>query len=248
MDDWAKHTDHFNCNRYKGDDNEEIEETDIAQPSNSQNPLRANAQIQNSGRESNALNPSHRQSDIKQELNKGTSQKASNKSNQFRIKNSSDARKALERYMHYYTRFSVHHQSLKLESSLLAKTEWNMETLQAKTELTWIDLDFYRNAIKTLLICRSTLKYSYAFAYYLKRSNYTEIFEDNQRDLELAVENLSTLVENPILASSPALFTWKQSLLDKSNYVSSRRENVITDVQTGLLEDRWNFHTIQSSF
>jgi ariadne-1 len=32
----------------------------------------------------------------------------------------------------------------------------------------------------------------------LKRNNMTELFEDNQRDLERAVENLSFLLEQPI--------------------------------------------------
>jgi ariadne-1 len=57
--------------------------------------------------------------------------------------------------------------------------------------MSWIEVQFLETASKALQQCRQTLKWTYAFAYYLARNNQTEIFEDNQKDLEMAVENLS---------------------------------------------------------
>lgn len=153
------------------------------------------------------------------------------------------ARQALERYLFYYTRYANHEQSLKMESSLLNQNELKMEALQKKTELTWIDLEFYRRAIRTLLTCRSALRYSYAFAYYLQKSNYSLIFEANQSDLELAVENLSALVESPVMSPPAALASWRQSVLDKSVYVDSRLQILLDDVRSGLVESRWSFYS-----
>lgn len=44
--------------------------------------------------------------------------------------------------------------------------------------------------------------YTYAFAYYLQKNNHTLIFEDNQRDLEMATEILSEYLERDITSSS----------------------------------------------
>jgi len=41
-------------------------------------------------------------------------------------------------------------------------------------------------------------QWTYAFAFYLVKNNMTELFEDNQRDLERAVEELSYALEKPI--------------------------------------------------
>ena len=44
--------------------------------------------------------------------------------------------------------------------------------------------------------------YTYSFAYYLVKSNHTLIFEDNQRDLEMATETLSEYLERDITKDS----------------------------------------------
>ena len=40
--------------------------------------------------------------------------------------------------------------------------------------------------------------YSYAFAFYMKKNNQMHIFEDNQHDLEVAVEGLSDYLDRRI--------------------------------------------------
>lgn len=44
--------------------------------------------------------------------------------------------------------------------------------------------------------------YTYAFAFYLCKNNHTLIFEDNQRDLEMATETLSEYLERDITSST----------------------------------------------
>ncbi|KAE9550950.1 hypothetical protein FO519_005839 [Halicephalobus sp. NKZ332] len=69
---------------------------------------------------------------------------------------------------------------------------------------------------------RRTLMYTYAFAFYLQPNNVTSIFEDNQRDLELATEQLSEILEREI-DSSVDLVALKQKVQDKCHYVDQRR-------------------------
>ena len=59
----------------------------------------------------------------------------------------------------------------------------------------------HHQAATNLQTCRHLLKWTYAFAFYLESSsknNNTKIFEDNQADLEFAVERLSEMLEKPL--------------------------------------------------
>jgi len=69
----------------------------------------------------------------------------------------------------------------------------------------------------------------------------TEIFEQNQADLEFAVENLSELCEKPVEIIQEQ--NLKQSILDKSVYVNSRQGVLLEDTARGLAEGRWGFNS-----
>jgi ariadne-1 len=114
-----------------------------------------------------------------------------------------------------------------------------MEDMQVRSDMSWIEVQFLRKAVDTVVQCRMTLKWTYAFAFYLAKNNHTEIFEDNQRDLEMAVEQLSELLERPI--DEETVVGLKQNVLDRSVYVNSRREVLLTDTANGLQEGRWKF-------
>ncbi|BFZ60834.1 hypothetical protein YB2330_001886 [Saitoella coloradoensis] len=150
------------------------------------------------------------------------------------------SRASLERYLHYYNRFANHEQSAKLDRELYNRTEKKMAQLQANSELSWIEVQFLKAAVDVLVQARQTLKWTYAFAFYLQRNNVTEIFEDNQRDLEMAVENLSHLCEQPI--DPKELSTLKQNILDKTVYVNTRKEVLLSDTAKGLKEERWTYN------
>lgn len=172
--------------------------------------------------------------------------------NRYEEKSSEDARdtqnksrQSLERYLHYYNRYFNHMRSIKLEREFYEKIETSMETMQ-KTDLSWIEVQFLKEGAKTLLECRNTLMWTYAFAYYLERTLETEIFEGNQRDLELAVENLAGLLEKDIKELSKNkkdLLEYKQNVMDKTSYVSQRRDILLNDALEGVYKDRWQYNT-----
>lgn len=96
----------------------------------------------------------------------------------------------------YYNRWANHEQSAKLALDLFAKTEKKMEEMQITSTLTWIEViwppqspyanplvqvQFMKKAVEELDKCRTTLKWTYAMAYYLAKGNQKDLFEDNQR-------------------------------------------------------------------
>jgi len=157
--------------------------------------------------------------------------------NRFEEKSGSEARDAqaksrqsLERYLHYYNRYANHEQSAKLDKDIYLKTEKKMTQLQLTSGMAWIEVQFLEEASQALQLCRQTLKWTYAFAYYLARNNQTEIFEDNQKDLEMAVENLSEMFEKPI----DQLADLKVPMLDKTSYCIRRRIILLSDTAENL--------------
>lgn len=61
---------------------------------------------------------------------------------------------------------------------------------------------FLREAIKVLHVSRRTLTYTFVFAYFLKKNNEVEIFEENQSDLERKVETLAGYLEQEITSEN----------------------------------------------
>ncbi|KAJ5898848.1 hypothetical protein N7495_003592 [Penicillium taxi] len=140
------------------------------------------------------------------------------------------SRQYLERYLHYYHRYSNHENSAKLDEELFIKTEKKMTSLQSTSGLSWIEVQFLETASRALQQCRQTLKWTYAFAYYLARNNLTEIFEDNQKDLEMAVESLSEMFEKEV----SELANLKVDILDKTAYCNKRRVILLSDTAENL--------------
>ncbi|KAI0066184.1 hypothetical protein BV25DRAFT_1821093 [Artomyces pyxidatus] len=158
----------------------------------------------------------------------------------------SASRASLERYLHYYNRWANHEQSAKLSVELYVKTEKKMEEMQLTTDLTWIEVQFMKKAVDEVEKCRTTLKWTYAMAYYLAKGNEKELFEDNQRDLEKAVEDLSELLESPIEPEN--IPTLRQKVTDKAVYVSKRNQILLEDTAQGYLEDRWRWNVAVEGF
>ncbi|KAJ3085510.1 hypothetical protein HK100_009027 [Physocladia obscura] len=111
-----------------------------------------------------------------------------------------------------------------------------MLDMQKRSEMSWIEVQFLSTAKDILLASRNTLKWTYCFAYYLTRCNTTLLFEDNQRDLEMAVEQLSELLERQF--EPDKLAALKQAVIDKSVYVAGRREVLLEATAADLLEGK----------
>ncbi|GMS90670.1 hypothetical protein PENTCL1PPCAC_12845, partial [Pristionchus entomophagus] len=154
----------------------------------------------------------------------------------------SASRASLERYLHYYTRFVTHHQSRKLEAKLQDSVEKQMEEMQNRPGgMTWVEVQFLKKPVEVLAECRQTLMYTYAFAFYLKKTNVSEIFESNQRDLEQATEQLSHSLERDFgfeETTRAELQKHKQEVQDQTKYVELRRSILLQQCE----EESWTFN------
>ncbi|KAM0269644.1 hypothetical protein ACHAQH_009687 [Verticillium albo-atrum] len=166
--------------------------------------------------------------------------------NRFEEKSGTDARDAqaksrvsLERYLHYYNRYANHEQSAKLDKDIYHKTEKKMVQLQRESGMSWIEVQYLNSASQTLQTCRQTLKWTYAFAFYLARNNLTAIFEDNQKDLEMAVEALSEMFEKPVTDLADRKL--KVDILDKTSYCNKRRIILLETTAENLASGGWDF-------
>ena len=166
--------------------------------------------------------------------------------NRFEEKSGSEARDAqaksrvsLERYLHYYNRYANHEQSAKLDKDIFQKTEKKMIQLQSASGMSWIEVQYLNSASQTLQTCREALKWTYAFAFYLARNNLTEMFEDNQKDLEMAVEALSEMFEKPVTdLADPKL---KVEIMDKTSYCNKRRVILLSYTADNLANGVWSW-------
>lgn len=148
------------------------------------------------------------------------------------------SRAALQRYLFYCNRYMNHMQSLKFEHKLYASVSQKMEEMM-QHNMSWIEVQFLKRAVDVLCQCREVLMYTYIFAFYLKRNNQSLIFEDNQKDLENATEQLSEYLERDI--TSEILVGIKQKVQDKTRYCESRRKVVLDHVHEGYDKDLWEY-------
>lgn len=157
-------------------------------------------------------------------------------------KETQTARARLQRYIHYWTRFHNHQQSLNSEKKQFSEVKIKMDELQLRN-MTWVEVQFLNQAFTILCNCRQTLMYTYPFAYYLQKSNASIIFEDNQSNLEMSVEKLSELVERD-LAEVSDVRQLKREILDTSRYCETRRKVLVSHVNEGYDNDIWEFERL----
>ncbi|KAK2154253.1 hypothetical protein LSH36_273g03080 [Paralvinella palmiformis] len=149
------------------------------------------------------------------------------------------SRAALQRYLFYCNRYMNHMQSLKFENKLYATIKYKMEDMQ-QHNMSWIEVQFLKKAVDVLCQCRQTLMFTYVFAFYLKKNNQSIIFEDNQKDLENATEQLSEYLERDI--TDDMLVDIKQKVQDKYRYCESRRKVLLDHVHEGYEKDLWEYN------
>ncbi|CAP20437.1 Protein CBG23632 [Caenorhabditis briggsae] len=151
-----------------------------------------------------------------------------------------NSRQSLERYLFYFNRYSTHEQSLQLEMKLKKKVATKMDQIANATKA-YVEGKCLEQGVEVLSQCRQTLMYSYVFAFFLQKDNNSQIFEDNQKDLEAATENLSELLEKDIDGDDfSKLFKQVQ---DKSRYVDARRKVLLEHCTEGYDKNFWKFTT-----
>ncbi|PIC53269.1 hypothetical protein B9Z55_003047 [Caenorhabditis nigoni] len=148
------------------------------------------------------------------------------------------SRSFLQRYLFYFSRYQTHKHSLSLEKKLIEKMNKKIEEAQ-EYAMSWNDAQFLRDAVDSLSKSRRTMMYTYVFAFYLKRNNHAEIFETNQRDLEMATEQLSGYLEQDMDEEDPK--TLKQKVQDKCRYIEHRRKVLMNHCSEGNEQEIWEF-------
>ena len=136
--------------------------------------------------------------------------------------------------MHYFDRYQGHHRSLELEGDRLARLE------HFKLDMVAEGVSHYQqkpmdDAFKILRECRRTLKYTYAFAFYLDRTNQAQVFEDNQANLEQAIEVLAGLFEQEVDVTKSTVLV----VMNKASYCDKRRKILLEHCKEGYREHYW---------
>lgn len=164
-------------------------------------------------------------------------------------------RLSLQRYLHFYKRFSVHESSMKGDQMIIEKVDNKMklymeEELKKKNKsqqnLSWIDVQFLHDAIRSLTNGRKTLKWTYCFAFYLAKTNFSEIFEQMQDYLNKTVEDLSLIFEEVNskrhkTQNSMIIMKHKQEIINLSNLVAKRQKLLIECAYSGLTQGYLKF-------
>ncbi|KAL7665881.1 RBR-type E3 ubiquitin transferase [[Candida] zeylanoides] len=156
-------------------------------------------------------------------------------------------RLSLQRYLFFYKRFAVHETSMRGDKQTLDKVDRRMKVYMNEQSqrghenrtLSWIDVQFLHDAIRQLTNGRKTLKWTYAFAFYLSQSNFFEIFEQMQDYLNKTVEDLSKIFEQINDKrnrdnSSKLIMKHKQEIINLSNMVGQRQEKLVECAFSGL--------------
>lgn len=157
------------------------------------------------------------------------------------------AKAALLRLEWYGQRYQNQSASLKLERLLFAIVQDKMEELIRHANISWIDVQFLLRSVESLCRCRRTVMYSYGFAFFLKRNNQSEIFEENQRKLAEATEELSGFLERDLgdvdadVDFDEFISRVKRPLLEKSRFCGDRTRALVDHVRAGYKKHFWQF-------
>eukprot|EP00759_Apiculatamorpha_spiralis_P016987 PhF_6_TR2324/c0_g1_i1/m.4130/K11968/ARIH1; ariadne-1 len=109
------------------------------------------------------------------------------------------AKRELERYIFYYSRYRTHDQSKKFESALYKKIKEKVVGGGgggANGVAKILEMEYLEESARQLTQCRHMLKYTYVYAFYLHGVQGRELFEFNQDQLERQTEVLSGMIEN----------------------------------------------------
>lgn len=125
--------------------------------------------------------------------------------------------------------------SITLDENLY-KTKQILTELELEDQ--WIKVEFVKDAVEMLLQCRRTLMHSFIFNYFTTTDdNQIYIFEDNQKGLQTATENLSELMELGVTAEN--VHIKKEKILSNIEYCRARRRALIDHVIEGVENDFW---------
>uniref|UniRef100_A0A1I8AQX1 RBR-type E3 ubiquitin transferase n=1 Tax=Steinernema glaseri TaxID=37863 RepID=A0A1I8AQX1_9BILA len=152
-----------------------------------------------------------------------------------------EAEVEFRRFAFFDRLYSTHKKSIEFNEKLYAKVSTMREVIRnMDSSRSLLDLDFLNKSVDSLLKCRTTLMYTYPFAFFLKDNSQKAIFEDNQIDLEKAVEELNGYLEKENLECEN-LTKLRQNIVNLSAYLEKRRTALLEHVRQGEEHDFWSF-------
>ncbi|GMM33221.1 E3 ubiquitin-protein ligase [Saccharomycopsis crataegensis] len=158
---------------------------------------------------------------------------------QARDKNN-NLKKNYKKYLHFFDRFQAHQVSINKDCKVYEKISDKIKSLQKSQGISWMEGQFLKNSISTLVKARSTLQWSYVFSYYLKdnKTNSALIFEENQTSLSNAVEDLSQLFN---IRNAQKIIAQRVQFIQKQRFCVSRQLSLISCVEEGLSNGSFAF-------
>lgn len=160
-------------------------------------------------------------------------------------RNSQLAKRYLERYIHYHTRYKAHQDSFTLESNLKEAILQKISKLQTVSEPK--DYAWVINGLEKLFRSRRVLSCSYAFAYYMfgelfkdqmsdtDRMIKQNLFEDQQQQFEAHIEKLSQFLEKFENYSEDEIMEYRMTIVNLSKATDSLSGNMYAYIETDLL-------------
>ncbi|PVV01977.1 hypothetical protein BB560_003583 [Smittium megazygosporum] len=139
------------------------------------------------------------------------------------------------RFSFYHLRFLNHVQSISIEKGLVRTSQLPNES--SSSYLNYVN--FIKQALDSLVEARTHLQWAYAFAYFLKKTNFSIIFDENLNYLEDAVEDLGAAVLRS-QKNNQTRSHLESKILRLTEYVKSRQKSLIQEVYSGYAENKWS--------
>ncbi|KAJ1569220.1 TFIIH complex serine/threonine-protein kinase subunit kin28 [Nowakowskiella sp. JEL0078] len=161
-----------------------------------------------------------------------------------------NARRNQQRFIHFYTRYMNQDEATKLTQTKIAEqSEETRSALLEETSLTFIEVEFLVEAIKSITNARRLLKYSYVSAYYMSpyvcdtspRCNMTEMFLDNQQRLDAATEMLTEMCEQPVEKWVSNVVGLRNEVQDQTKHVKTCEDLLLKSFEQGLFDGSWEW-------
>jgi len=156
------------------------------------------------------------------------------------------ARESLERYVHYYERFTAHSLAGKKATDDVERFKASvLDTLMELQRRSASQVCFIMDALRQVAECRRILKWTYAYAFQeLENDNRKRVFfEYIQGDMEHAIEFVSRMIEvdlKAFLPPDPEEGHDENETIENYHYPSEEQETFEKDFDTyrSLLMDR----------
>lgn len=157
-----------------------------------------------------------------------------------------NAKASLERYTHYFERWDANHKSrIKAQSDLKKMQEKNLNILSENFALTKLRSKFVLEAWQQIIECRRTLKWSYAYGYFIPEHERAKLalFEYLQGQAEAELERLHQCAEKELLewldnydATADQFDVFRVKLVDLTSVTKNYFANLVTALENDLCE------------